>query len=411
MNPQPQHPGEGPENLRRASVVEYLALVARHKRMMLIISGASLLLAVILLYIVFPRWYKSTAVVMPPKQKNTFGLLSSISRATSPLRNFGLGGPSDDLSQLQTILASRRVKEAVIAKFDLLTVYDLPTLEKALGELESNVGVVLGKEDVSLEIVVYDTDPGRAAAMANFFVETLDRVYLEISVAEARRNREFLQRRYTQNLEDLKNAEEAFRAFQVKYGIYSVPDQVKAAVEAAATLESRIALREVQMGMLARSTSDDNPLRRTLAQEIAELRKQLALMKDGDALGGRTSVVFAPFAKAPEIGMEYLRRYRDIELQGKLLEFLLPMYEQAKIEEQRDTPSVLVLDTAVPAIKPSKPKRMIILAVVLVGSLLVGFFVALTRDALAKARARRTPEELAQVEMIKRELHPKNLFR
>jgi uncharacterized protein involved in exopolysaccharide biosynthesis len=163
--------------------------------------------------------------------------------------------------------------------------------------------------------------------------------------------------------------------------------------------------------MMGESTTDENPLRRAVVQEIAQLRKQLNLMKNGDATGKSSSVVFAPFAKAPEIGLEYLRNYREIELQSKLLEFLLPLYEQAKIEEQRDTPSVLVLDTAVPAIKPAKPKRLIILVVVLCGSLLLGFFVALTKESLLRARAHRSPEEHAQVEMIKRELHPKNLFR
>jgi uncharacterized protein involved in exopolysaccharide biosynthesis len=401
----------GVAQLKQVNVVDYIAVLARQKKLIVRLVGISLLTAIVLLYLVIPRWYKSTAVVMPPKQKNTLGLLSSITRATSSFRTLGLGPVSEDLSQLQTIVASRRVRETVVKKFDLIKVYDVDTMEKALRELEGNVSVALGKEDVSLEIAVLDTDPVRAAEMANFFVETLDKVYLELSVSEARRNREFLERRYLGNMKDLKDAEEAFKAFQQKYGVYSVPDQVKAAVEAAATLESRVAMKEVQLGLLSQSTTQDNPMRQSVVLELGQLRRQLAIMKHGSGKGEGSSLVFAPFDKAPEIGLLYLRNLRDIELQGKLLEFLLPLYEQAKIEEQRDTPSVIVLDAGVPAVKPSKPKRMIILALVGAGMFIISYLIALFREFLKRQKLHRSTEEEAQLAMIRKELSWRNLFR
>ncbi len=36
------------------------------------------------------------------------------------------------------------------------------------------------------------------------------------------------------------------------------------------------------------------------------------------------------------------------------------MYEQAKVEEQKDVPVILVLDKAVPPKRKAKPKRLII---------------------------------------------------
>lgn len=36
------------------------------------------------------------------------------------------------------------------------------------------------------------------------------------------------------------------------------------------------------------------------------------------------------------------------------------MYEQAKIEEQKDTPAVIVLDRAIPPERPTVPKRLFI---------------------------------------------------
>ena len=66
----------------------------------------------------------------------------------------------------------------------------------------------------------------------------------------------------------------------------------------------------------------------------------------------------------------YVRLMRDYEIQNKLLEFIYPIYEQARIEEQKDMPVVLVVDTAIPPQKKSSPKRVLIV----IGAFLISFF-------------------------------------
>jgi uncharacterized protein involved in exopolysaccharide biosynthesis len=399
------------DRMRTVNVLDALVIIAKYKKMILRVVGGLVVVVGLLLFLVVPRWYKSTAVVMPPKQTQGLGLLSSLSRATAPLRSLGLGPASEELSDFQTILASRRLLETVVNEFDLKEVYGQAMMEKAVKELESNVTVDLGTEDVSLEIAVLDTEPERAARMANFIVQTLDKIYRELSVAEARSNREFLETRYLQNLEDLAMAEEALKGFQVKYGVYSVPDQIKAAVEAAATLESRIALEEVNLGILRMSTTKENPTRRASELRLRELRKQLHGLKYGASDEESQSLVFPPFEKAPQMGIEFIRRFREVELQGKLLELLLPLYEQAKVEEQRNTPSVLVLDTAVPAERHVKPKRSLILLLVAVVGFIIMFMVAVFRESMQKAKLERSDADRKKIDLVRTELKLRNLFR
>lgn len=407
----PDAPEPSGASLRTINLLDYLAVLARHKRFIVRFAAAVFVLTALVLFLLVPRWYKSTAVVMPPKNKNSLSLMTSLARATAPLRSLGIGQGSEDLADLQTILASRKVREAVVNKFDLMNVYDLDTMEKALKELATNVTVAPGEEDVSIEIDVLDTEPARAAAMANYFVEMLNQVYLELSVAEARSNRKFLEERYLQNMNDLKKAEEDFRDFQQKYGIYSVPDQMKAAVEAAAALESRIAIEEVKLGILKQTATEENPLRQASEVELRELRQKLSELQYGRGSGKQPSLVFPPFQKAPQVGLEYIRRYRELELQGKLLELLLPLYEQARIEENRNTPSVLVLDTAVPAVRHTKPKRMILIAIATLTAILIGYIIALFRESLARARQTRSTDDEARMALVRRELHWRRLFR
>ena len=48
-------------------------------------------------------------------------------------------------------------------------------------------------------------------------------------------------------------------------------------------------------------------------------------------------------------------------MQTKLMEFILPMYEQAKVEEQKSIPTVIIIDKATPPQLKYTPKRGLII--------------------------------------------------
>ena len=407
MNVSEPQRGERSTDLRYVNVLDYLVVITKHSKFLLRFVVGCVLLTVIILWLFMSKWYKATSVIIPPKQKNTLGLLSSVMRSsTSPLRSLGLaGGGSDDLSQFQTILKSRRCLDAVVDRFDLMKVYNAKIRGDARKELEENLTVAMGKEEVSLEVSLYDTDRQRVADMANFFVETLNKIYLEISVAEAKSNREFLELRYRQNLRDLKNAEDSLKIFQKRFGIYSVPDQMKAAIEAAGAIESQIALKEIQLGILEKTTTPNNELREQTLLELTALRHQMSTLQFGQTGKSDRFQVFPPFDKAPELGVQYFRLYREVELQGKILELILPLFEQAKIEEQRDTPSVLVLDSAVPPELASKPRRLLVTAIVLLVSIIIGTVLTFFVESWQTGRSKRLEEDRVKIDQIWKSLN------
>jgi uncharacterized protein involved in exopolysaccharide biosynthesis len=397
--------------MKYIDLLDYVVVLARHKRFIVRFVSASVLIAIILFYLVIPRWYKSTAVVMPPRQKSMLSMMSSLKSSTSSLRALGLGVQNDDIQQYQVILNSRRIKEAVINKFDLMKVYDLDIMEKAIKELEDNVGIALGKEDAALEINVYDTSPHRAADIANYYVEMLNKIYIEISVAEATSNRMFLEDRYNKNIEDLKSTEEKYKKFQEKYGVYSMSDQIKAAIEVAAKLQSEIVLKEVELGIIERTTTLENENRKNVKIELDELRRQMKNMKFGPSSQNSGIQIFPSFEKAPEIGIQYLNHFRDMEIQGKILEILVPLYEQAKIEEQRNIPMVLLLDSAVPAVKASKPKRLIIILLAFLVSIILASLIALWKENIRQKRSQFSNKDVEKLSFISHEFHWRNIFR
>lgn len=405
---------EQPSDLRTVNVLDYLLVITKHRKFVFRFVAICVVLAAIMLFLVMSKWFKATTVIMPPKQKNSLGMLSSVLRSSgaSSLRSLGLGGPvSDELLQYQAILKSRRCMDAVIDRFDLMNVYKASTKYDAVKELEENMTIALGKEEVSLEIIMYDTDRLRAAEMANFFVETLNSIYLEISVAEAKSNREFLEHRYLQNLRDLRDAEDSLKIFQKKTGIYSIPEQLKAGIEAAADLQSQIALREIQLGILSKTTTPNNEIRERLTLEVNALRQEMSSLQTGEGTLRGQFKIFPPFDSAPELGVQYFRFYRQVELQGKILELILPMYEQAKIEEQRDTPTLLILDVATPPEKASKPRRFLITGIVFVLSIVIGSVLTFFVDYLERAKQNAQEHDREKIRQIRSALNPRNWFK
>jgi capsule polysaccharide export protein KpsE/RkpR len=223
--------------------------------------------------------------------------------------------------------------------------------------------------------------------MANFFVEMLNRTNTELMVQNARGNRTFIENRYEKNLDDLRAAEDSLKAFQKMYGVIALPEQTEASIKGAAEIIGQLAAKEVQAGVLRRTLSADNAAVQGVQIEIEELQRKLNEMNTGVGVAPGGPRVFVPFQKIPELGAEYIRRYRNVEIQYKILQFITPLFEQAKVEENRQTPSVLVLDKAGPAERKSKPKVSLYAVLALVISVVLSFVVVFSLELVAKLKA------------------------
>jgi uncharacterized protein involved in exopolysaccharide biosynthesis len=371
-------------------LLDFLAVLTKHRKF---ISRFVFLATVVVTVIALlsPKWYKSTASVFPAEKTELLGALegvSSLAKAFSPAKALTSLTGNSETDRYLAILKSGTVLTAVIQKFDLVRVYDITSYpgEKTAKELLNNTEFTVESEG-NLTITVYDKDPQRAADMANFFVETLNRSNTELQVQNARGNREFIEERYNKNLIDLAASEDSLKAFQKKYGIIALPEQTEASIKAAAEITAQLSLKEVQAGVLRRTQSLDHPLVIAAQIEIDELHKKLSQMNSGGQFSAGDMRIFVPFSKVPDLGSEYIRRYRAVEIQYKILQFITPLFEQAKVEERRQTPSVLVLDKAAPAERKAKPKVSLYALLALVISLVLSFFVVFTLELITKLKA------------------------
>jgi uncharacterized protein involved in exopolysaccharide biosynthesis len=78
--------------------------------------------------------------------------------------------------------------------------------------------------------------------------------------------------------------------------------------------------------------------------------------------------------------LEYARLLRNLKVQEAVYELLTQQYEQAKIMELKDTPTVQFLDEAGVPEKKSRPKRALIVAFALVLSLCANVLIVFTME-------------------------------
>jgi tyrosine-protein kinase Etk/Wzc len=380
----------GKEHLSFGDIlVEFASVIVTWRRFLIIFVGC-ITIGCIIAALVMPKWYKATTSVFPaenaelPTGIEGLGLLTKGFNAARALTSFS-GSP--ELDRYETILKSSSVLGAVITKFDLVRVYDIHSYpgENTAKELLSNLQITIEPQG-NLTITVFDKDPQRAADMANCFVSELNRVNSDLLVQNARANREFIEQRYRKNLEDIHVAEEALKNFQIQNGVIAVPEQTEATIKANAELYGMLATKEIELSVLERTMSPTHPSIEGAKIQIDEMRKKLNEMNNGVNLSQDDLKVLVPLKQAPELAVHYIRLYRNAEIQYKILQFLTPIFEQAKVDEQRQTPSVLVLDRAAPPERKARPRITVFALVGFIISSLLGLFAIFCSEAVARLR-------------------------
>ena len=170
----------------------------------------------------------------------------------------------------------------------------------------------------------------------------------------------------------MKSAEDSFYTFQKKYGISAVPEQLQVSVQAAAELEAKYIENEIIVEIIKKQYGVDSPNYVSALEQMKFLKNKINELKNAEVLSYTSNILF-PFSKIPDITIEYFRVYREIELQSKIMEFILPLYEQAMVDEQKSIPTLIVLDKAVPPELKHSPKKAFIILLLT----FLGFFVHL----------------------------------
>jgi tyrosine-protein kinase Etk/Wzc len=374
------------------TLLDFAIILAKHKKLVLGLPiAAAIVAAVISLFMT--NIYTATTRILPPQQNQ-----SSASAMLAQLGALAGASPISLKSPNELyigMLKSRTVADRLIQRFDLMKVYGAATLTATRAALQGATSMASGRDGL-ITVDVADTDPKRAAALANGYIDELYNLTQNLAVTEASQRRVFLENQLRSVKNALGQAELELKKTQESTGLIRLEDQGRAIIESVARLQAQLAAKQVQLSAMRSFATDQNPQLVFVERELAGLETQLAKVEREHKLGRGN--ILLPTGSIPQAGLEYVRKFRDVKYNETIFELLAKQFEMAKLDEARDASIVQVLDKAVEPETRSRPARG---RIVITTALSFGVLAVIAAFLLeAFQRARTNPRQVQRLRLL-----------
>lgn len=351
------------------SLLDMLIALAEQKRTIFWVTLFFAVVAIIVSLLLSKR-YTATVTLLPPQNSSASAALASQLGSMGGISALAAGslGLKNSNDMYVAMFRSRTVEDAMVKHFDLMREYHSRYPSDARKAFEGVTKVSGNGQDGLIHIEVEDRDPNRAAELANGYVDQFRSLSKNLAITEAGQRVLFFKQQLDEAKDNLANAEEALKQTEQKTGLIQLDSQSRALIESAASLRAQITAREVEIqGMQTYATSENAQLIEA-QQELAGLRAQLA--KLGGSENTATGGLIVPKGRVPEVGLEYVRKLRDVKYYETIFDILARQFELAKLDQAKEGALIQVMDPAIPPDRRSFPKR----GLIVIGATAFGFF-------------------------------------
>lgn len=341
--------------------INLVKLIKDNIRFLLIYCLLLILIGLAYVLIADEIYYANTVVKSPTNSSST-GLLSGIGlkNLDKISSTFGLTGGSTELVYVITVGKSRIILDSLIAEFNLMERYESKFISDCRKTVMSNLTLKIDKESDLIEVGFKDKDKLFAVEVVKRYLVLLNHLLLNIDLLENETFLNVITQRYDQNLKDLANAEEDLKNYQKKNKVFIPDEQLKSLVKVSTELEQSKIAMEMQIAIQKSLKGDNFPGKEQLTVQLKEIERNLKILKDGDNPENEM-IGLIPFNSTPELAMSYYRLYREVLIQSKLQEVIMPMYEQALITRRQKAEKIIVIDPVQIPDKRIWPKRLLIM--------------------------------------------------
>lgn len=326
------------------NLMDLLLVIARHNRFILKFTGGAAVLAVVV-SLLMTNIFTGKAVIMTPQVETSTAsmLLGQLTGIAGVGGGVG-GGAAGSLLGLKNpgdiyvgMFKSRTVADALIQRFKLMELYETEYISDARKTLENATNITAGKDGL-ITIEYSDKDPVRAAAIANAYIEELDRLSQTLAVTEAAQRRLFFEKQLKETRAGLEHAEIEMRDFQEQNRVFR--------------------------------------------------------------LEGQGTMALGASGRIPKVELEYVQKLREVKRYEALFEAMAQQATLAKIDEAKDTAIIQVVDKALPPDRKSKPKRSLIVLLTTMLAMFIGILWAFFKEAAE--RAGQDPEQAERISLLRR---------
>jgi uncharacterized protein involved in exopolysaccharide biosynthesis len=365
-----------------------------HRRLLARIAIISLIISALIAFTI-PKRYESMARLMPPDQPSSgTAMLAAIAgRSLGGLGSFGnlagslLGGRTSGALFID-LLRSRTISEQIIDRFDLQNTYHKRYRIDTVKYLARHTTIVEDKKSGVITLTYADTDPQRARAIAQAYLDDLNSIVTRSNTSSARREREFIEKRLVSVQTELQDAEKALSGFSSVHTMLDVKEQTHAMVDAAAKLQAELIVGQSELDSLNQIYGPENVRVRAAQARIASLHRELTKLSGSSAAtpdetstnpGQDDGSLYPSLRQLPRLAVPYTDLYRRVRIQETVFELLSQQYEMARVQEAKDTPVVSVIDPPLVAEKKSFPPRLLAMLLLTAASMVITSIFILVR--------------------------------
>jgi capsule polysaccharide export protein KpsE/RkpR len=333
------------------SAVSIVNLLLRKRSQLIRAAGVGLVISAILAFSIPPR-YESVVRLMPPDQSNG-GMGAAMMSMLTAKAGDSLGALAGDALNLKnsgalviSILTSDTVQDDIINRLDLRKVYWRKRYDDTRRILSKRTDISEDRKSGIIVIHVVDSNPRRARAIAQAYVDEANAKVSQLTTSSAHRERVFLEQRLAEVKEQLDIASLALSSFSSKNKTLDPETQGRAMLEAMATLQGQLIAAGAELKGVEQVYGPENSRVHAASAKVEELRTRLWQITGEGASSGQLQAgqLYPSIQQLPMLGNIYLDLYRKAKINEAVYEALTKQYELAKVEEAKEIPTIKVLD-------------------------------------------------------------------
>ena len=370
------------------NLLDVAIVLSKHKKL---IIALPLITAIIfaIMSIKVPDTFQAETTFMPPqKSQNVGSMLSSISSLGSISGMLGgSGSGAGNGNELYiAIMKSRDMQYRLVKRFNLLAVYNTTSLEHARLALNGQTEIKSDKSGL-IALTITDTDPKRAAMLANGYADELMHSNNELAISEAAQHRLIAESQFLKAKNTLLEAETTVKQLQESTGLITVGPEVT-------MLQAMINNTQRQLKDMSITTTPGNPEYIKTQQKLTNLEAEIG---KAQAQGPKGYI-----SKAPERILDYMHKTRDLKYAEALYQMASQTLAAAKMSELTSGSTIQIVDKAIPPEQKSGPNRTRTIAISFFAALFVAVVLAFLIEAIE--RTKHNPEGTAQFQTIRKHL-------
>ena len=274
--------------------------------------------------LLLPTWFQAQSTVLPPTEGNdSFGIMTGLIQSAA-LSKIGMTTTSTASEVYAEILRSRTLQEDLVHTFHLDRLYKRKGMDRTLKELARHVKVAIGQSRACSSCRSRTaTRSARRTWRTDWWTSSTASTGRRSTRGPSARGSSSRRGSPTSQAR-LRAAEAALTAYEQQHGVVA---DASAVGGMAAIIAQKLNL-QVKREYVSSYTSTGSAAVRSIDAEIAAYDRELA--------------------RLPGLKNEGARLALDAEIQRRVFTMLTGQYEDARVQEMRDTPTITVLDRARP---------------------------------------------------------------